>query len=133
MNRTKILNNQGEVYGSGGTAHSNAASHPTGKSVGQRKTSSSPIKPKYNTRDEDGQKLNSNQKKSYNMQHQFFTKTLGPGHYEPSLDLIKPKSAGVGWASIKGKREGVPIAIKPGQGPPGPGEYNFQNDTIHMK
>ena len=115
VNRTKILNNQGEVYGSSGAAQSNAASHPTSKSVGQRKGSNSPIKPKYNTRDEDGQNLNSNQKRSYNLQHNFFTKPLGPGHYEPSLDLTKPKSAGVGWAANKGKREGVQGTLKPGQ------------------
>ena len=134
VNRTKILNNQGEAYGTAGqgTSHSDGGSQPTSKSVGQRKTSSSPIKPKYDTGEEDGLHLNSNQKKSYNKQHQFFTKPLGPGHYEPTLDLTKPKNTSVGWAANKGKREGIPNpALKPGQqGPPGPGEYNYKNNTI---
>ena len=35
---------------------------------------------------------NANQKKTYNAQYEFFTKPLGPGHYEPSVEITKPKS-----------------------------------------
>ena len=35
-------------------------------------------------------KLNKNQQKSYNARYEFFTKPLGPGHYEPLNHATKP-------------------------------------------
>lgn len=68
----------------------------TGSAVNEEtrkiKASKSPTKPQYDTRKEDGSIPNANQKKSYNQQFEFFTKPLGPGHYEPSVQLTKPKS-----------------------------------------
>ena len=46
----------------------------------------------YDTRDEDGQNLNSNQRKPYNKAHEFFTKPLGPGSYDASVELTKKKT-----------------------------------------
>ena len=46
---------------------------------------------------EDGTNLNANQKKPYNAKFEFFTKNLGPGHYEPSVEVTKPKTKGTTW------------------------------------
>ena len=74
----------------------------------------------YDTRDEDGKTLNANMKKSYNQKFEFFTKPLGPGHYEPTLELTKPKSQGPGWgaAKVKQRAEAVQTTAK---NLPGPG------------
>ena len=60
VNRTKILNNQGDAYGYSSQAPNNGASQPTNKSGMIKNTSTTPIRPKYDTRDEDGLILNSN-------------------------------------------------------------------------
>ena len=68
-------------------------------------------------------KLNANQKKFYNAQHEFFTKSLGPGHYEPSVELTKPKRNGTGWGSTRVKREKLGEVRNVNH--PGPGEYAY--------
>ena len=50
----------------------------------------------YDTRDAD---TNVNQRKSYNAKFQFFTKPLGPGHYDPTCELTKKKYQGAGWGA----------------------------------
>ena len=132
VNRTTIIPRQGDTYGYGG-GQSTGMSQPTMKSGAYRNVSNSPSKPQYDTREEDGQNLNTNQNKSYNKQHEFFTKSLGPGHYEPTNELTKPKTPGAGFGAYKGKRNGLDTKQQAGQNPPGPGEYTYQNDTIQMK
>lgn len=103
VNRTKNNRNKSsEQRGVSGNAGGNAAKKSSATATGQ--TANSPARPQYDTREEDGQTLNANQKKFYNQQFQFFTKTLGPGHYEPSLELTKPKSQGTGWAANRTNR-----------------------------
>ena len=80
----------------------------------------SPEKPKYDTRDEE---TNVNQRKKYNADHEFFTKPLGPGHYDPANDLTKPKKHGPSWGATKTdqRADAVPkgLAMQPG-----PGQYS---------
>ena len=42
---------------------------------------------------------NVNQRKPYNAKFKFFTKPLGPGHYDPTCELTKPKHQGAGWGA----------------------------------
>ena len=58
-------------------------------------------------------------KKPYNRAFEFFTKPLGPGHYEPTQELTKPKSQGPGWGAAKEKQRGeqTPTATKSFPGP----------------
>ena len=71
------------------------------------RTSKSPQRPQYDTRAEDGTTLNNNQKKPYNAKFEFFTKPLGPGHYQPNLESTKPKAKVNAWGSSKVRREGA--------------------------
>ena len=67
-----------------------------------------------------------NQKKSYNAKFEFFTKPLGPGHYEPSIELTKKVRQGPSWGSAPRYKSNV-------TSPPGPGEYHYFNDTIGLR
>lgn len=80
----------------------------------------SPEKPKYDTRDEE---TNANQRKHYNAKFEFFTKPLGPGHYDPTNELTKPKKHGPGWGNAKAEQraESVPKSLA---AHPGPGQYS---------
>ena len=81
----------------------------------------SPIRQAYDTRDE-GEATNMNQRKSYNAKFQFFTKPLGPGHYDPTTELTKPKHQGAGWGAERSppREEPAPRNLV---GHPGPGQY----------
>ena len=72
-------------------------------------------------------KLNANQLKSYNAKFEFFTKPLGPGHYEPKIDITKPKKHGSQWCASKSVRN-----TQNAKSVPGPGDYNSQHNTIQM-
>ena len=52
----------------------------------------------YDTRDEES---NLNQKKPYNAKFEFFTKPLGPGHYDPSLAITKRVKQGTSWGATR--------------------------------
>ena len=70
---------------------------------------------------------NKNQEKSYNKKYEFFTKPLGPGHYDADMRLTKPGSTGSNWAAQKETRS---KSIGPTSSVPGPGEYNVINESI---
>ena len=75
---------------------------------------------------------------SYSTRYAFFTKPLGPGHYDPSVELTKPKSHGKSWGTSPRNKsqEARQQPITKGGAlvtTPGPGEYHFHNDTIQMK
>lgn len=78
----------------------------------------------YDTRAEDGVTLNTNQKKPYNAKYQFFTKPLGPGHYQPSVEPTKPKSKSNTWGASKVARGDAVPGYKAALNP-GPGEYTY--------
>ena len=73
-----------------------------------------------------------NQRKAYNAKFGFFTKPLGPGHYDPTNDLTKPKKHGPGWAATRSEQraDSVPRSLA---AQPGPGQYSNQIETIQMK
>mmetsp|Transcript_23407 Transcript_23407/g.31363 ORF Transcript_23407/g.31363 Transcript_23407/m.31363 type:complete len:126 (-) Transcript_23407:996-1373(-) len=79
----------------------------------------SPAKPKYDTRDEE---TNLNQRKAYNAKFEFFTKPLGPGHYDPASDLTKPKKQGAGWGAARAQARAEPVPRNLAA-QPGPGQY----------
>lgn len=44
------------------------------------------------------------EKKTFNQKNEFFTKPLGPGHYEPKVDLTKPRKQGTQWCASRTHR-----------------------------
>ena len=74
---------------------------------------------------EDGTTLNANQKKPYNAKFEFFTKNLGPGHYEPSVEITKPKSKGTAWCAGQATKDRMEDSPGRNANNPGPGDYNF--------
>lgn len=55
-----------------------------------------PLKVQYDTREDVD---NPNIRKPYNAMHSFFTKKLGPGHYDPMCSVTKPQQQASGWSS----------------------------------
>ena len=92
VNRTKNRNKSGEQRITTQTGHSVQKQNATITSQIVKEKKKKEAGPKYDTRKLDGAILNANQKKTYNKQFEFFTKALGPGHYDPKLELTKPKS-----------------------------------------
>ena len=104
---------------------SSASDGRYGQRVNQS-ASPEPPKPVYDTRNEDGKKLNANQKKPYNAKFEFFTKGLGPGHYEPKMDLTKKRNQGTSWCASRSIRQNSEDAkIQKDTANPGPTEYVF--------
>ena len=57
---------------------------------------------------------------------------MGPGCYEPVIDITKPKKKGTNFGDTNAPQR--PEVKNAGRFEvPGPGEYTFSNDTITMK
>ena len=70
---------------------------------------------------------NKNQEKSYNKKYEFFTKPLGPGHYDAKVKLTKPQSSGSNWHAMKEQRS-KSIGPAHNANVPGPGDYEVKNE-----
>lgn len=70
---------------------------------------------------------------TYNEKYEFFTKPLGPGHYNPKIEITKPKPQQKGniWCKSKVNRSESPTLKT--KSVPGPGEYNQYQNSIEIR